>query len=137
LFRSVPDNEASRYSAEILKNVSSKDQLPEFDMITLGMGEDGHTASIFPHQMELLKADRICDVAIHPTSGQKRITITGETLNNAKKVAFLLTGSGKRAKVDEIFNKSGNWTKYPAAHIVPKHGELHWFLDEAAIPDHF
>jgi 6-phosphogluconolactonase len=133
----TPSEEALRYSEEILNNVPLKEELPEFDMIILGMGEDGHTASIFPHQMDLLESKHVCDVAKHPTSGQNRITITGNTLNNAKKVAFLLTGSGKKEKVDEIFNTIGNWAAYPAAHITPKNGELHWFLDEAAIPDHF
>ena len=134
LGESDPEIEASRYSKEILKYVAMHNALPQFDLIMLGMGEDGHTASIFPQQMELLDVNRVCDVAVHPTSGQKRITITGKTLNNAKKVAFLLTGEGKKEKIDQIFNQKGNWLEYPAAHMLPVTGDLHWFLDEAALP---
>lgn len=127
-----PEQEAARYSVEILKNVPNKDFLPRFDIIILGMGPDGHTASIFPHQMELLSASRICEVATHPESGQKRITLTGNVLNQAAIIAFLVTGGNKKMKVSEILNKNGNWKLYPAAHIKPVNGELHWFLDESA-----
>ena len=127
-----PEQEAARYSAEILKNVPGENMIPRFDIIILGMGPDGHTASIFPHQMELLTTARICDVATHPESGQKRITLTGKVLNQANKVAFLVTGGNKKEKVKEILTKTGNWKLYPAAHVKPINGELIWFLDDSA-----
>lgn len=132
LGESDPEKEAARYSAEILKNVPLSNLYPRFDMIILGMGPDGHTASIFPHQMELLDKARICEVATHPESGQKRITLTGPVINNAERIAFLVTGGNKKAKVKEILEKSGNWKLYPAAHVQPTDGQLIWFLDAAA-----
>ena len=135
LGESNPDDEARRYSSEIKSNIESKSGLPSFDLIILGMGDDGHTASIFPHQMELLTDEEICAVARHPESGQNRITLTGTVINNAKVVAFLVTGSAKREKVTEIFSKSKSAESYPAFHIAPTSGELHWFLDEDAAPE--
>lgn len=127
-----PEAEAGRYAAEILQHVSTRNGLPFFDMILLGMGDDGHTASIFPHQMELLSAEGLCEVAVHPESGQKRITLTGRVLNNAAEVAFLVTGWGKARKLEEIIKGAEKSRKYPAAHINPADGEVHWFVDEAA-----
>jgi 6-phosphogluconolactonase len=127
-----PQNEASRYTKEIQQSVPTKNGLPYFDLIILGMGSDGHTASIFPHEIELLHSEKVCEVATHPESGQKRITLTGATINNAAEIAFLVTGSNKKEKIQEIFNKESNYLQYPAAHIQPKEGNLSWYLDEAA-----
>ncbi|MEO9474063.1 MAG: 6-phosphogluconolactonase [Cyclobacteriaceae bacterium] len=127
-----PDQEAMRYSKDILENLTSENGLPKFDLIILGMGPDGHTASIFPHQMKLLLQEQVCAVATHPESGQKRITLTGNVINNASEVAFLVTGGNKTDKVRSIFDKGLNHELYPAYHIKPTHGKLVWFLDEAA-----
>ncbi|MFT7231700.1 MAG: 6-phosphogluconolactonase [Cyclobacteriaceae bacterium] len=127
-----PAEEAKRYAAEIEATIPSKNGLPYFDLIMLGMGPDGHTASIFPHQMYLLESDDICEVATHPESGQHRITLTGKTINNAAVIAFLVTGGNKTEKITSIFNKDLNHELYPAAHIDPRDGELIWFLDNDA-----
>jgi 6-phosphogluconolactonase len=127
-----PEKEATRYSYEISEVVPSSGNLPIFDLIVLGMGEDGHTASIFPHQMYLLGSSNICEVAHHPVSGQNRITITGNIINNAAIVAFLVTGSGKAEKIREIFSGEEGAHLYPAAHIKPE-GTLCWFLDKFAL----
>ncbi len=105
---------------------------PVFDLIMLGLGDDGHTASIFPNQMELLESDEITGIAFHPTSGQQRITLTGKVLNNAKRVAFLISGASKANIFDEIIHNSKNYSIYPASHIHPD-GELHWFGDVESI----
>ena len=101
----VPEVEASRYSEEIRSVVAIENELPAFDLIILGMGSDGHTASIFPHQMELLHETRICAVAEHPESKQKRVTFTGRLINNAKEIAFLVTGDSKKDKVEAIVKR--------------------------------
>lgn len=124
--------EAENYGNILMDQLPIVNNLPQFDLIMLGIGEDGHTASIFPHQMDLLTSDKICAVANHPTSGQKRVTLTGPVINNAKEVAFLVTGSGKSEKVKSILKGSDNHKQYPAAHIVPKSGGLTWWMDEAA-----
>lgn len=123
--------EAQRYGDMIKQQLPLQDGIPVFDLIILGLGNDGHTASIFPHQMELLKSNHICDVATHPESGQKRITLTGQVINQAKEVAFLVTGVSKAEKVEEILHSSGGWESYPASFIQPS-GQLSWYLDEQA-----
>ena len=123
-----PTEEADRYGKLIECNLFLKDGLPIFDLIILGMGSDGHTASIFPHQIELLEADKTCAVAIHPESGQLRITLTGKVINAAKQVHFLVTGASKNSVVKEIFSKKGNYKNYPAAHIEG----AEWWMDESA-----
>ena len=127
----APAEEATRYGKLLQTHLPQADDWPVFDLILLGMGGDGHTASIFPHQIELLTADTVCAVATHPESGQQRITLTGRVLQAAKRVAFLVTGASKAPVLQEIFDQQGKWESYPAAHIHPP-GELHWFLDEAA-----
>lgn len=127
-----PAEEARRYEAEIREFVPNAGNLPAFDLVLLGMGSDGHTASIFPDQMELLEADSLCSVARHPETGQQRITLTGPVINNARQVAFLVTGAGKAEKVEEVIKKKGAWKDYPAAHIDPERGDLYWFLDAEA-----
>jgi len=127
-----PAKEAKRYSEELSNTLKIEDSLPIFDIIMLGMGTDGHTASIFPHEIELLNSTNFCEVATQPESGQKRITLTGKVINAAKNVCFLVTGQSKNEKVIEIFNKEGNWVKYPSSYIDPLNGKLHWFMDSAA-----
>lgn len=125
-----PEGEAVRYGQEVQSNLPGN--VPVFDMIILGMGEDGHTASIFPHQMELLKNPGVCAVAEHPESGQKRVTLTGPVINAAKEVVFLVTGEGKQPKINEIYHQQRDWKSYPAAHIDPV-GRLVWYVDAKAV----
>jgi 6-phosphogluconolactonase len=123
-------SEAERYSDEIKSIVPLLNDLPNFDLIILGIGEDGHTASIFPNQMHMMKSDKICEVAIHPVSAQKRITITGKTINNSKIIVFLVTGEKKSKILSEIINKNNKNKNHPAAQIIPKFGNLYYFLDK-------
>jgi 6-phosphogluconolactonase len=127
-----PEEEAERYAAEISKNLLSRGGFPAFDLILLGLGDDGHTASIFPDRMDILEDSRIVAVAKHPITAQKRITLTGKVLNNATRVFFLLTGENKSLRVSEIMNNEEAAKKLPANYINPKHGVLIWFLDEPA-----
>jgi 6-phosphogluconolactonase len=125
---SIPEQESVRYSEEIKKSARSGNNLPVFDLILLGLGDDGHTASIFPRNRELLFSDKICEVAIHPVSGQKRVTITGPVINNAANIIFLVSGAGKAEVVADIIENPGE-VSYPAASIEPVHGTLKWYLD--------
>jgi len=125
----APYCEAPRYSDEIATNTRSREGLPVFDQIILGMGEDGHTASIFPSNRELLTSNNICEVAIHPVSRQKRITITGKVINNADAITFLVTGRSKSRTIGQIFRKEYD---YPASEIQPSNGIVTWLLDKEA-----
>lgn len=120
-----PDLEVLRYANEI-------SNIPVFDLIMLGMGDDGHTASIFPNNLDLMNSSRLCEIGIHPKTGQNRITITGKVINTAKVVAFLVTGKNKAGIIADIFSKTGSYLTYPATHIHPEKGELRWLLDEEA-----
>lgn len=128
----APEMEAKRYAKALKDTLQLRDGLPVFDLIILGLGDDGHTASIFPNQMELLDTPAICAVARHPNSGQQRITICGKVLNNANRVYFLVTGENKATRVSEIMNDTEAARLLPAYHIAPKNGKLVWYLDEAA-----
>ena len=126
-----PFDEAERYSKAIKNNVPFYNDLPLFNMVMLGVGEDGHTASIFPNQMNLLNSEKICEVAIHPASGQKRITLTGKVINNAERIIFLVNGESKSKIIKELL-KGEDKEKYPAGNILPLHGKLEYYLDASA-----
>jgi len=126
-----PEDEAKRYASEILENVSGI-IYPVFDLIILGMGEDGHTASIFPDQIDLWESHNLCVVATHPDSGQRRISLTGKLINNAKSVIFLITGENKAEKIKEIIYNEPAANSYPASKVNPVNGQLFWFLDKQA-----
>lgn len=125
-------NEAERYSEEISLFTEKRDSIPMFDVVLLGLGDDGHTASIFPGNLKLLGTDKICEVAFHPVSDQKRITITGRVINNACTVSFLVTGRKKNRVVEEILKNLPPSKSYPASFIIPVYGDLNWFLDKDA-----
>lgn len=125
-----PEEEAKRYSKEIVDNVSLVDKIPQFDLIILGLGTDGHTASIFPEQLEFIGSAKICKVAVHPITKQKRITLTRRVINNSKNAAFLVTSDDKSLILSEILNKKLGYKQYPASYINLKNGKLNWYLDK-------
>lgn len=127
-----PEKESSRYSETIRKNTRRKKNIPVFDIIILGMGDDGHTASIFPGNEKLFTSEKICEVAAHPVSGQKRITITGKVINNAEAIFFIVTGNKKADIVNDIFRNSAVSGIYPAYHVSSLKGITTWLLDNYA-----
>ena len=125
-----PSNEVVSYSNTLRNNLELVNNIPAFDLIILGLGDDGHTASIFPHELNKFKNETDCVVATHPTSGQKRISLSEKIINNSKEIIFHVTGSGKKHVVDNIINKRGEYIKYPASHIKPDSGgKISWYLD--------
>ncbi|MBM1107586.1 6-phosphogluconolactonase [Aurantibacter crassamenti] len=127
-----PKYEAAHYSEFLNVVLPKTNALPTFDLVILGIGDDGHTASIFPNQIKLWHSKKYCEVAKHPVSGQKRITITGQIINNAKIVAFLVTGAGKADRISEIIKGEEIAKKYPVSLVKPTDGKVVWYLDEAA-----
>ncbi len=124
-----PAKEVIRYSEEVLEYTDHQEGYPAFDAVILGMGEDGHTASIFPDSSHLFDTGRICALAIHPYSGQKRITVTGKVINNAESVFFIVTGKNKAGTVEKIFKKDEEIPDFPAALVKPVKGTAEWWLD--------
>ena len=131
-----PTNEALRYAKVIEENVSTGENgFPAFDWIFLGMGDDGHTASLFPGAANLQEKEKICVVAEHPKTGQKRVSITFPVINNAKRVSFLVAGEAKQPVFKEIVEKGSEPLPYPASMVEPENGILEWYLDKAAAPE--
>jgi 6-phosphogluconolactonase len=108
--------------------VSLKENRPQFDLVLLGMGEDGHTASLFPHDLALQATGL---TAVGSKGGEPRLTLTAEILNQAHCVAFVVTGAAKQPALQQVLASTGDDSAYPARLIRPQ-GELWWWLDEAA-----
>lgn len=123
--------DAERYQEEIIKYIPIQDNqiLPVFDIILLGMGDDGHTASLFPKTEALQVRDRL--VTVGNKDGEPRITFTVPLINAARCVIFLVAGENKQPALKEIFAPTGDWSVYPSRLIEPQ-GELWWLLDESA-----
>jgi 6-phosphogluconolactonase len=124
-----PEKEAERYGRLLLEQLPVINGFPVFDWIWLGMGEDGHTASIFPGQENLWHSPGPCVVSTHPGTGRKRVSITGGVINAARRVAFLVAGQSKSRAMNEIVMKEGRYLDYPAFHVSPEQGDLEWYLD--------
>jgi 6-phosphogluconolactonase len=127
-----PTEEARRYGQLLHKQLPVEHGFPVFDWIWLGLGADGHTASIFPQQIELWTAGSPCVVSAHPLTGQPRISFSGGVINGAKRVSFIASGKEKAAVIREIFLKEGHFMEYPAYYVHPASGNLEWYLDRDA-----
>jgi 6-phosphogluconolactonase len=125
-----PEMEAIRYSNILAANIPPLGGWPRFDLVLLGLGEDGHVASIFPGNEELFHSGKYCEAVVHPETGQYRVTLTGPVINNAKNIVFLVTGQHKARIVSEILQ--GGKTSLPASYVNPADGNLIWLLDTSA-----
>jgi 6-phosphogluconolactonase len=136
IFRMVgeadPDKEAARYQILLEAQLPHHNGIPQFDLILLGMGDDGHTASIFPNNLALLDAAESVAVAVHPTSGQKRISLTGRVINEANQVVFLITGFSKAIVMRQIIQREPNFEKYPTSYIHSANGLADFYVDKDA-----
>lgn len=110
-----PEAEAVRYAAEVEQAVTSLNGIPHFDCIILGVGNDLHTASIFPHTMPLLTDNRSYATAAHPESGQVRVTMTGPVILNDTPLLVPVIGSGKAAVIAAL--EEGDFEKHPTPAI--------------------
>ncbi len=128
----IPEYEAERYSNLLLKELPASGGYPVFDLILLGMGNDGHTASIFPNDMSLLDSELSVAATVNPYTLQKRLTLTGNTINNAKQIVFMITGESKSKILKEIVENKPNAKNYPAAHIANPKGKVDFMVDKAA-----
>jgi 6-phosphogluconolactonase len=109
------------------------DQLPRFDLVLLGIGEDGHTASLFPGHPALQETRRwVVPVFDAPKPPPIRITMTLPVINHSRHVVFVAAGSGKAKIVSTVLNDKVQQPGLPARRVNPSDGELQWFIDRAA-----
>jgi len=107
---------------------------PAFDLVLLGLGEDGHTASLFPGSEALHESERLVVAPWVEKLNSYRITLTLPVLNNSKSVVFLVTGASKAEILREVIKTESEPKPdlYPAQAIRPKRGKLLWLVDKAA-----
>lgn len=127
-----PEEESTRYSQVIRNMVGEVNDIPVFDWIFLGVGEDGHTASLFPDRPDLLRSSSIYAVARHPVSGQFRVTMTGPVIIKAERITFLVTGQSKSKVIRQIMNNEPDAAGYPAFFIKSAKRSVDWYLDASA-----
>lgn len=107
-------------------------QWPRFDLVLLGMGEDGHTASLFPDTPALAVRERLVTVGRAPSPPHERVTLTLPVLNQAANLVFLVSGPQKGPALFDIFFQEGGFPAKPAALVHPHQGALLWLLDREA-----
>jgi 6-phosphogluconolactonase len=122
---------AAEYEAEITANVVG-DPLPTFDLILLGMGDDGHIASLFPGTPALEARERLVVSQFVPKLNAQRITFTASLINAADTVFFLVSGSGKAERLQQVLLGDYRPHELPAQLIAPAQGKLFWMVDAAA-----
>jgi 6-phosphogluconolactonase len=127
-----PAEAAKEYSL-VLKRLSSPPlEWPRFDLVYLGMGEDGHTASLFPGSTVDIAESVIPVTAHYQDRPADRVTLTPVVFNSARKVSFVVTGEKKAITLAEVLSDRYNPELYPAQRIRPREGKLIWLVDEGA-----
>jgi 6-phosphogluconolactonase len=122
---------ASDYES-IMRGFFGDAEWPRFDLVLLGMGDDGHTASLFPGTSALEESR----AWVAPNWVEKlqawRITLTAPAINAARHVIFLVTGTAKAERLHEVLNGTHDPSRLPSQNIAPRDGTLEWYVDRAA-----
>lgn len=128
-----PQDAAAAYS-DILSNVFglTAHGKPRFDLVLLGMGPDGHTASLFPHTDALGDSDLLVAANWVPQHATWRLTLTFPVLNAASNILFLVGGAEKASAVRSVIEGASNPERFPSQGVHPSTGTLVYILDEAA-----
>jgi 6-phosphogluconolactonase len=125
-----PPREAAALYERVLRSLFPGSSLPRFDLVLLGLGEDGHTASLFPDTPALEETTRWVVANQAPRLGSWRITLTLPAICAARHAAFLVTGSAKARAVAEVFGPMPHTPPLPAELVAPRRGQVEVFLDE-------
>ncbi len=125
-----PAAAARQYEASI-KSIFGN-QPPRFDLVLLGLGEDGHTASLFPDTEVLQETTAWVKQVYVPAQKMYRITMTAPLLNFARNILFMVTGNSKAEILKSVVEETHGAHKYPAQLIKPTDGNLWWYADKSA-----
>ncbi|GLV59383.1 hypothetical protein KDH_62100 [Dictyobacter sp. S3.2.2.5] len=133
----TPADQSDRDAASLaytqeMKRAFGTDDVPQFDLIQLGMGPEGHTASLFPHQGSLREQQRLVMPVSVPKPPPDRLTFTPRLINAASHILFLVTGAEKDEAVAAVLEGEQQPDEYPAQIVHPIRGEVTWMLDTAA-----
>ena len=128
---SAPQESAESYEAE-MKSFFGTRAWPRFDLVLLGMGDDGHTASLFTGSDALKETTKWVVVTVQPQSGQARITLTLPVLNHAARVTFVVTGEKKAAPLVHVLHADAAVDELPAQKVRPATGICEWLVDHSA-----
>lgn len=129
----TPVSAAAAYEQELRKQFALGDtDFPRFDLVLLGLGDNRHTASLFPGDPSLHETQRLVVAVEVDAEPRKRLTITPPVINNAQRVMFMVAGQGKAAAVKDILEGPRDLDKFPAQIVKPPGGEVTWILDKAA-----
>ena len=123
-----PKLSAEAFEKKLQENFSEKP--PQFDLVLLGLGEDGHTASLFPNSNSLKVFDRLCTVS--EGNGQSRITLTSPVLSSGKNVIFLVSGSSKQVAIKRLIDPNESSNRTPAKLVQPS-SEIIVLADEPSL----
>ena len=126
-----PEQSAADYEALVREQVPGE-PVPQFDLILLGMGDDGHTASLFPGTSALAETDRLVVANPVPQLDTVRLTFTAPLINAARNVAFLIAGSGKASRLHKVLEGMIQPAELPSQLVRPETGMLIWLIDGAA-----
>ncbi|MEH8138115.1 6-phosphogluconolactonase [Gallibacterium anatis] len=127
----TPQQALEKFKQDLQQIEDKQNGMPVFDWIILGMGTDGHTASLFPKETDF-DDPHWAVIAQHPESGQYRVSKTAALIENAKRVTYLVTGAAKAEILKEIDTTPAEDLPYPAARIKAKYGITEWYLDQDA-----
>jgi 6-phosphogluconolactonase len=128
----MPDAEHAAQAYEAVLRAHFGEGYPRFDLLLLGMGADGHTASLFPGSPALREAVRSVAAVAPPAAPSVRVTLTLPALSNATRVWFLVAGTEKASALARVLAGQATLETHPAAGVRPTHGSLTWWVDEAA-----
>lgn len=124
---------AQRYSETLTHEVySGPTGFPALDLVLLGLGQDGHTASLFPQTAALDETLRVVAANDVPQLGAKRLTLTYPAIDAAREVWFMVSGAAKARRVAQCLGFIAGGDNLPATLVRPLGGNLHWWLDAAA-----
>jgi 6-phosphogluconolactonase len=128
------DAAAAKYETLLKQHFNLKEgQWPQFDLLLLGMGDDGHTASLFPGTKALAEKDRIVVSNWVEKFNTNRMTMTAPAINNSRVILFMAAGEGKRGPLKEVLSGKRNTDLYPSQLIEATDGKVIWMVDEAAV----